>query len=109
MEVVKKRVSSLRKPRNLLSTQETISLDSSNAKNNDKSMEDIEIVLPSLYKKTGNKFISTKKCDFAPNKTNENKQSDYLTKDDLKPLRDPEKEMKNLMIEMKSSDWKIQF
>ena len=39
--------------------------------------------------KTGNKFISTKKYDFAPNKTIENKQSDYLTKDDLKPLRDP--------------------
>jgi hypothetical protein len=48
-------------------------------------------VLPSLYKKTGNKFNSHKKNDFAPNRTIEGKSSDYLSKDDLKPLRDPEK------------------
>jgi len=46
-------------------------------------------MLPSLYKKTGNKFISAKKPDFTPNKTIEGKPSDYLSKDDLKPLRDP--------------------
>jgi hypothetical protein len=36
-----------------------------------------------------NKFSSNKKNDYAPNKTIEGKSSDYLTKDDLKPLRDP--------------------
>ena len=85
---MKKRVSLLRKPRNLLSTQETISVDNNNHRN-DRSIEDVEIVLPSLYKKTGIKFSSHKKTvDFA-NKTIEGKSSDYLSKDDLKPLRDP--------------------
>lgn len=87
METVKKRVSLLRKPRNLLSTQETISVDQNHR--NDRSIEDVEIVLPSLYKKSGAKFGSHKKNDFAPNKTIEGKSSDYLSKDDLKPLRDP--------------------
>jgi hypothetical protein len=89
METVKRRVSLLRKPRNLLSTQETISVDHSTHRVGDKSMEEVEIMLPSLYKKTGNKFIPSKKTDFAPNKTIEGKPSDYLSKDDLKPLRDP--------------------
>ncbi len=39
METVKKRVSLLRKPRNLLSTQETISVD--NHHKNDRSIEDV--------------------------------------------------------------------
>lgn len=72
-------------------------------------MEDVEIVLPSLYKKSGGKFSSTKKAEFTPNRTIEGKASDYLSKDDLKPLRDPEKEMRNILLDLKSSDWKIQF
>jgi hypothetical protein len=65
--------------------------------------------LPSLYKKSQNKFGSHKKNDYTPNKTIEGKSSDYLTKDDLKPLRDPEREMKNILFDLKSGDWKIQF
>lgn len=53
-------------------------------------MEDVEIVLPSLYKKTGTRFSTHKRNDSVLNKTIEGKSSsDYLSKDDLKPLRDP--------------------
>ena len=94
METIKRRVSQLRKPRHhQLSTQETISVDNSYHRREEKGVEDVEIVLPSLYKKTGNKFINSKKVDFTPTKTIDTKlaQGDYLAKEDLKPLRDPEK------------------
>ena len=57
----KKRVAHLRKPRNMLSTQETSSLDISTHRTidrNDRTIEDVELILPSLYKKTKtNHFI----------------------------------------------------
>jgi hypothetical protein len=114
METIKKRVSLLRKPRHhQLSTQETISVDHSYNRQADKgSVEDVEIMLPSLYKKTGNRFINSKRGEFTPSKTIETKvsqQGDYLTKEDLKPLRDPEREMKVILGDMKNSDWRIQF
>lgn len=94
METIKKRVSLLRKPkRNLLSTQETISLDNSYHRTSEKNAEDIEIILPSVYKKTNSKLVSSRRGDYTPNKTIDLKEArgDYLTKEDLKPLRDPEK------------------
>lgn len=106
----------MRKPRHQhhqLSTQETISVDNSYHRPNEKGVEDVEIVLPSLYKKTGNKFINSKRGDFSPMKTIETvakpAQGDYLTKEDLKPLRDPEKEVRVVMADLKSSDWRVQF
>lgn len=85
METIKRRVSLLRKPRNLLSTQETISVDHSyNRNNHERSVEDVEIMLPSLYKKTGSKFGRTRRGpDLNSTKTLEVKESskgDYLAK-----------------------------
>ena len=95
METIKKRVSLLRKPRNLLSTQETISVDGGSTQREmrtDRTIEDVEIVLPSLYKKSSNRLSrlarTRKGTDFTPNRTIEGK-SDYLSKEDLQPLRDP--------------------
>jgi len=68
-------------------------------------------MLPSLYKKSSNRFnqlTKTRKNDFNPNKTIEGK-SDYLSKEDLQPLRDPEREMKNILNDLKTNDWKVQF
>ena len=42
-------------------------------------------------------------------KTVVNKSSDYLDKNDLTPLSDPQKEFKAIMTDLKSSDWKVQF
>ena len=42
-------------------------------------------------------------------KTVVNKNSDYLDKNDLTPLSDPQKELKVIMTDLKSSDWKVQF
>lgn len=56
--------------------------------------------------------MASKRGGFTPNKTidlKESKGSDYLTKEDLKPLRDPEKEMRLILSDLKSSDWKVQF
>lgn len=69
-------------------------------------------MLPSLYKKTSSKIASSsRRGDYTPNKTIDLKEAkgDYLTKEDLKPLRDPEKEMRLIMGDLKSSDWKVQF
>ena len=91
MDVVKRRVSQLRKHRNILSTQETSSLDNTQ-RTIDRNMEDVQIVLPSLYKKSKtNRFELRKKFDGSPMKTLEAKNSDYLSKEDLKPLSEPEK------------------
>ena len=42
-------------------------------------------------------------------KTVVNKTSDYLDKNELTPLADPQKEFKAIMTELKSQDWKVQF
>ena len=65
-----------------------MSVDNSSHRNVDKTIEDVDIMLPSLYKKTTtNRFIAKKTTEFNPNRTIENKSSDYLSKDELKPLR----------------------
>lgn len=74
-----------------METQETSSVDYNSQKTIDKSLdkniEDMDVVLPSLYKKTAtNRFITRKNNDFSPNKTIESKNSDYLSKEDLTPL-----------------------
>ena len=80
MDVVKKRVSQLRKHRNIQSTQETSSLDNTQ-RTIDRNMEDVEIMLPSLYKKSKtNRFELKKKIEGSPLKSIENKGSDYLSK-----------------------------
>lgn len=57
----------------------------------DNTIEDLEVVLPSLYKKTAtNRFIGRKLGEngFSPNKTidHKNQSSDYLSKEELTPL-----------------------
>lgn len=60
MDVVKKRVSQLKRHRNIQSTQETSSLDNTQ-RTIDRNMEDVEIMLPSLYKKTKTNRFELKK------------------------------------------------
>lgn len=64
MDVVKKRVSHLKKRRNQLSTQETASLDRTcrTIDRNEPNVEEIDVMLPSLYKKSKtNRFDLRKK------------------------------------------------
>ena len=42
-------------------------------------------------------------------KTAMNKSEDYLDKNELTPLADPNKEFKAVMADLKSQDWKVQF
>lgn len=79
MDVVKRRVSQLKKHRNIQSTQETSSLDNTQ-RTIDRTIEDVEIVLPSLYKKSKTNRFELKKKFESPLKTIENKTSDYLAK-----------------------------
>jgi hypothetical protein len=67
-------------------------------------------MLPSLYKKTkSNRFELKKKFEHSSPQKNDNKNSDYLAKEDLKPVSDPEKELKFILSDLKNSDWKVQF
>ena len=112
MDVVKKRVSHLKRRRGLLSTQETSSLDRTfrTIERSEPNIEEVDIMLPSLYKKSRtNKFELKKKFEGSPMKTVDNKGSEYLNKADLKPLSDPEKEFKIIVSDIKSNDWKVQF
>ena len=64
--MAQRRVALLKKPRGLMSTQETASIDNVSTRTIDRSLdnniEDMEVVLPSLYKKTTtNRFIARKK------------------------------------------------
>ena len=42
-------------------------------------------------------------------KTIENKNSDYMSREELKPLSEPDKQFKNIIFDFKSGDWKVQF
>ena len=71
MDVVKRRVSQIKKRRGLFSTQETSSLDKTsrqgdrtidNINSQHNNIEEVDIMLPSLYKKSRtNRFMLTKR------------------------------------------------
>lgn len=63
MDVVRKRVSHLKKKRGVLSTQETSSLDRTyrTVERNEPNIEEVDIVLPSLYKKSRTNRFDLKK------------------------------------------------
>lgn len=88
--MVKKRINSIKKKRNALSTQETSSLDRTyrTIERNDQSIADEDdIVLPVLPQNAQtHKASLRKKFDGSPMKTIENKNSEYMSKEDLKPL-----------------------
>lgn len=62
-----------------MSTQETNSLENTQ-RTIDRTIEDVELMLPSLYKKTKTNKFALKKTEFSPMKTLDNKNSDYLSK-----------------------------
>ena len=100
-----------------MSTQETTSVDNVSTRTIDRSLEntieDMEVVLPSLYKKTAtNRFITRKReSSYSPNKTldHKNSTSEYLSKDELTPLNEPERDFKEILNALKSNDWKVLF